>query len=108
MSVLLGEVLGVGKEDLLAILTYSVLGITLGVGVNKLNLFLSGQLRRVYASKWSSIALKLLPVGLTLVLLHWQLADFSDDWQGTIPGLFFVTFYFGLQTSLMNDVLSLA
>ena len=108
MSTFISDVLGVGQEDLLAILTYSVLGIALGVGVNKLNRFLSRQLRRVYASRWASIPLKLLPVGLVLVALHWQFKDFSDNWQNTIPGLFFVTFFFGLQTSLLEDVLTFA
>lgn len=84
---------------------YSVLGIALGLGINKLNQVLDDRLlRRAYSSPWAAVPLKLLPMALVLTSVAWAFPSFEADWQGTTPGLFFVGLFFGMQTSLMEDL----
>lgn len=97
-------IIGTAQQDFMTLLIYSVLGIALGLGVNKMNGMLSKRLPKVYSSKWAAVPLKLLPVGLALVLVQLVMTEFAYNWQQTTPGLFFVLFYFGMQTSLMKDM----
>lgn len=100
--------LGFGQNDFLNVILYSVAGIALGAGVNRLNRWLDDGIPRAYSSnKWLPVLLKLLPPALALAGVQLMSADFSLDWQTTTPGLFFVAFFFGLQTSLMEDVVRL-
>lgn len=100
--------IGFGKQDPITLVLYTVVGIALGVGVNRLNKLLDRKLPKVYASAWAALPLKLLPVILVVVAMQLASRRFASDWQSTTPGLFFVTFFFGLQSSLMEDAARLA
>ena len=60
------------------------------------------------AAKLVAIVLKLLLVGAVLAGVELGFTRFAAAWQATTPGLFFVTLFFGVQTSLMQDVVSFA
>lgn len=87
-----------------AVMLQSLVGLVLGVAVNAFN-------KAAVGGRWvrpARIALKLVPVALVALVAEAVAPGFADEWQVTVPGLFFVTMYFGTQTSLMEDVAGLA
>lgn len=97
-----------GSQNASTLVVYAVAGIAAGVGVNRLNKYLDAKLPGAYRNKFAASALKMLPIVAVLLVAQMLAAPFARNWQGTTPGLFFVTFFFGLQTSLMEDLTSLA
>lgn len=99
--------IGIGSQDIITLIIYSAMGLGLGLGVNKLNKVLDEKVPSVYEKMWASIPLKLLLVAIVLVAVQFGSESFARNWQSTTPGIFFVTLFFGMQTSLMEDALSL-
>jgi hypothetical protein len=90
------------------ILAYSALGFGAGIATNMANKRLDATFPAAYGNKVAASVLKLLLVGTVLAWVELGFAQFAAAWQATTPGLFFVTVFFGVQTSLMEDVTSLA
>lgn len=95
-------------RNLGGILVYSVLGFGAGIATNLANKRLDSKLAAAYANRLVAIVLKLLLVGVVLASVELAFAQFAAAWQATTPGLFFVTLFFGVQTSLMEDVTAVA
>lgn len=90
-----------------SVMLQSLVGLVLGILVNALNKAAEARLA-VYDRPAAGVLLKLVPVAAAALGLGALFPAFSAEWQVTIPGLFFVTMYFGTQTSLMEDVVRLA
>lgn len=97
-----------GRDNGSTLLVYAAAGILVGMGANRLNKFLDASVGKPYENPWAGVALKLVPVAFAVLMTQLLSATFARDWQGTVPGLFFVTFFFGMQSSLMEDVSRLA
>ena len=97
-----------GSQNAATLVAYTLLGVAAGVGVNRLNKFLETKLPRAYKNRYASVGLKMVPIAAVVLLAQALAAPFARNWQSTTPGLFFVTFFFGLQSSLMEDLTSLA
>lgn len=98
---------GVGRNSG-AILAYSLLGFAAGYATNQVNKALDSRLPRVYGKAWAAIALKLCVIAVFAANAEALFRQFVLQWQGTTPGLFFVSLFFGMQTSLMEDVTAVA
>lgn len=99
---------GLGRQNIATLIAYVVLGIFSGMGLNRLNEFMDARVPGAYRSAWAAVPLKILPLALALVGAQIASASFASDWQSTTPGLAFVTFFFAMQTSLMEDIARLA
>lgn len=54
------------------------------------------------------IAIQLLFIILVAYFIQMFVSDrFANDWQSTTPGLFFVSFFFGTQLNIYNNIQSL-
>lgn len=108
-------------SNLGGILVYSVLGFGAGLATNLANAWLGAKVlplaygntpaaksAATSAAKLAVIVLKLLLVGAVLAGVELGFSRFAAAWQATTPGLFFVTLFFGVQTSLMQDAVSFA
>ena len=51
--------------------------------------------------------LKLLIIAGVLMFIERQIPGVVADWQSTVPGLFFVSFFFGLQTNIISHLVAL-
>lgn len=89
---------------LLWILAYSALGVAAGLATNRVNAWLDARAPALYERRPVAAALKLLLLAAVLAGAQAASARFAADWQATTPGLFFVSLFFGLQTSLMEDL----
>lgn len=89
-----------------AVMLQSLVGLLLGILVNAFNK--AAERLSAYDRPAAGVLLKLVPVAVAALGLGALWPALSDEWQVTIPGLFFVTMYFGTQTSLMEDVVRLA
>lgn len=87
--------------QIVAVVLQSLAGIGLGVLVNEINKAVDARLPRAYSHPLAGVLLKLLPIALVAIAVGTVVDSFAQEWQTTIPGLFFVTLYFGLQSSLM-------
>lgn len=98
-----------GRQNASTVLAYFAVGVLLGWAVNKLNKFLDKHVQGPYeVSPVLGVLLKVIPVTLGMMLFQMLTPGFSTDWTKTVPGLFFVTFYFGMQLSLMEDLARMA
>lgn len=94
-----------GSNSALALATYALVGIALGMATNRINEYAETELSvRAYAHPVTSVGMKLIPTAATLLALQAVSGRFAADWQATTPGLFFVGLYFTMQTSLTKDL----
>lgn len=51
------------------------------------------------------IIIQIIILAIVLYIIEKYLSKmYADEWQGTTPGLFFVSFYFGVQFNLFSNV----
>ena len=98
---------GFGRNNLATALVYLVLGIGLGMAVNGLNMIMSRKFRKVYRSPWAAAPLHLVPVVMVLFALKFLVPSFARNMTSTIPGVFFVAFFFGTQFAVMARLVQL-
>jgi hypothetical protein len=91
-----------GRNDLSTSLFYGAAGIFAGFAADGLNKRLNKPLQG--ANRYIRTVAKLLVPALLLFLIHQWSPRFATDWQSTTPGLFFVSYFFGLQGDLMSDL----
>lgn len=78
----------------------SFIGIAAGLLVNKVN----HQAANGINPRAVRLLVKLAAVAIGVALMEQVAPRFAQEWQATTPGLFFVAYYFGMQSSLMADV----
>lgn len=98
---------GFGRQNLATLLVYLVLGIGLGMGINGLNVVLQRKFRKAYTSPYARVPLQLLPVVMVLVALQFVVPSFTRNMTSTLPGVFFVAFFFGTQFSVLAGLTQL-
>ena len=93
-----------GQTSIQAILVYSIIGTAIGLTVDNVNKKVSIAIPDLNRNKWIRALIKLIILGVTLLSVHRMFPSFASDWQSTTPGLFFVSFVFGLQSDLMSSL----
>lgn len=81
---------------------YGVIGIILGTISNNLVVLLSNKLNIRYLLIQNILQLVL--CSLILSAIHIQLNYFGWSWQNITPGLFFVSFFFGVQFKMITNI----
>ena len=81
---------------------YGMIGVILGTISNNLVVYLSNKLNIRYLFLQNVIQLTLCSIILSAV--HVQLNYFGWSWQNITPGLFFVSFFFGVQFKMITNI----
>jgi len=85
---------------------YSIIGIGVGIGTNKLSKQVTDMLGLKDA--WTKTATQVVVISVVLALIQTYVsASFASDWNNITPGLFFVSFFFGLQGEVMSSIAQL-
>ncbi len=79
-------------------------GLFFGILINNINVALSNSLKIKYLIVQNIMQLFL--CSLTLATLHTYYHYFGWSWQNITPGLFFVSFFFGVQFKIMLNIQS--
>jgi len=77
-------------------------GLILGVIVNNIVIYLSNHLKIKYLIVQNVIQLIL--CSILLALMHSYHNYFGWTWQNLTPGLFFVSFFFGVQYKILSNI----
>ena len=92
------------RETVLALtvknLLWTLSGILIGLSANLVNSYLVESTKLNYAS----LLLQLLLTSAVLAIIHQSVKRFGWTWQNTTPGLFFISFYFGVQFSVFQSI----
>ena len=84
--------------------SWGAMGLLLGILINNIIVALSNSLKIKYLMVQNVMQLFL--CSLALALLHNYYHYFGWSWQNITPGLFFVSFFFGVQFKLMLNIQS--
>ena len=84
--------------------SWGSVGLFFGILINNINVALSNSLKIKYLIVQNIMQLFL--CSLTLATLHNYYHYFGWSWQNITPGLFFVSFFFGVQFKLMLNIQS--
>jgi len=84
--------------------SWGAVGLFFGILINNINVALSNSLKIKYLIVQNIMQLFL--CSLTLATLHTYFHYFGWSWQNITPGLFFVSFFFGVQFKIMLNIQS--
>ena len=82
--------------------TWGIFGLVLGVIINNILVFLNNNLKIKYLLIQNILHLTLCSVFLSAI--HSQYNYFGWTWQNLTPGLFFVSFFFGVQFKIFTNI----
>ena len=83
-------------------ITWGVLGITLGVIINNTVIFMCNTFKINILTIQNTIQLFL--CAFILALIQYFFNYFGWTWQNTTAGLFFVSFFFGIQIEIFTNI----
>ena len=83
---------------------WGLFGIVLGIIVNNIIGFMSNKLK--IKTLLIQNVLQLVLCSFVLALIHAQFNYFGWTWQNITPGLFFVSFFFGVQFNIFTNIQS--
>ena len=83
---------------------WGILGITLGIIINNIVGFISNKLKIKILLIQNTIQLILCSFVLAQINTHFNY--FGWSWQNVTPGLFFVSFFFGVQFNIFTNIQS--
>jgi hypothetical protein len=83
-------------------LIWGGIGILLGILNNNLVVFVSNKLN--ISSSTIQNTLQITLCSLLLTIVHFQFNYFGWSWQNLTPGLFFVSFFFGVQFKMISNI----
>ena len=87
------------------IVQQTLMGVIAGIAANRITRTIDGGQND---KKTVFIAFtKLITIGIFLMVLERQFPGMAEEWQSTTPGLFFVSFFFGLQTNVINHMVAI-
>ena len=81
---------------------WSIAGLCLGVIINNIVVFLRNKLKIKYL--FIQNILQLILCSLFLAAIHNQYNYFGWTWQNITPGLFFISFFFGVQFKIFINI----
>ena len=85
---------------------WSVMGIVLGIWINNLSSTLIVKLN--LTDTYNKIFFQVIICSFILSIIHIYVNNyFGWTWQNLTPGLFFVSFFFGVQFNIFNNIISL-
>ena len=82
--------------------TWGIIGLSIGVCINNIIVYLSDKLEIEYLLIQN--LLQVLFCAFTLSLLNKYFNFFGWSWQNATEGLFFVSFFFGVQYKILTNV----
>ncbi len=86
---------------------YAIIGILLGSCIDNFIQMVAPKNERKCALKYALITCQLFLGALVSTVIQCYVApSFTDEWQGNVPGMFFVAFFFGVQFGLFSRLSS--
>lgn len=82
--------------------TWGIAGLVLGVIVNDIVVFLNNKLKIKYL--FIQNLLHIILCSVLLAAIHSQYNYFGWTWQNLTPGLFFISFFFGVQFKIFTNI----
>lgn len=81
---------------------WSIIGLIIGVFINNIIIYLSGKVK--IESILIQNTLQILLCAIILSLINKQLNFFGWSWQNHTEGLFFISFFFGVQYKILTNI----
>ena len=81
---------------------WGILGLTLGISINDIIIIMSDlfDIKILFVQN----ILQVIVCSLTLAFIQYFNNYFGWSWQNITPGLFFVSFFFGTQFKILNNI----